>query len=115
MSRPARRRPKQKSRTRAPRMAARRRTRSATRSRPAALGAPGALVTTEWLAAHLGHPRLRVVDGTWHMPHLNRDARAEFAAGHLPGAVFFDIDAIADQKTALPHMLPTAAQFSRQA
>jgi len=122
MSRPARRRPKPKPRTRASRTAARRRTRSSARPRttahrkrpPAILPAPGALVTTEWLAAHLGHPRLRVVDATWHMPQLNRDARAEFAAGHLPGAVFFDIDAVADQKTALPHMLPPAAQFSRQ-
>ena len=80
----------------------------------AALSAPGTLVTTEWLAAHLGHPRLRVVDGTWHMPHLGRDARAEFAAGHVPGAAFFDVDAIADLDVALPHMLPPADQFARQ-
>jgi thiosulfate/3-mercaptopyruvate sulfurtransferase len=48
------------------------------------------------------------------MPHLGRDARAEFAAAHLPGAVFFDIDAIADRTTSLPHMLPPAAQFAEQ-
>jgi thiosulfate/3-mercaptopyruvate sulfurtransferase len=48
------------------------------------------------------------------MPHLARDATAEFLAEHLPGAVFFDIDAITDQKTTLPHMLPRAAQFARQ-
>jgi thiosulfate/3-mercaptopyruvate sulfurtransferase len=48
------------------------------------------------------------------MPQLARDARAEFAAGHVPGAVFFDIDEIADRSTALPHMLPAAAQFARQ-
>ena len=66
------------------------------------------LVTTEWLAKHLADPDLRVVDGTWHMPHLKRDPRAEFAAAHVPGAVFFDIDAIADHSTTLPHMLPTA-------
>jgi thiosulfate/3-mercaptopyruvate sulfurtransferase len=70
------------------------------------------VVTTEWLAEHLGAPDLRVVDGTWHMPHLGRDPRAEFEAAHVPGAVFFDIDAIADQGTPLPHMLPTATQFA---
>ncbi len=48
------------------------------------------------------------------MPQLNRDAHAEFLAEHLPGAVFFDVDAIADRTTALPHMLPPAAQFARQ-
>ncbi len=70
------------------------------------------VVTTEWLAEHLGAPDLRVVDSTWHMPHLGRDPRAEFEAAHVPGAVFFDIDAIADQGTPLPHMLPTATQFA---
>ena len=56
---------------------------------------------------------MRVVDGTWHLPHLQRDARAEFAAAHIPGAVFFDIDAIADHATSLPHMLPSAAEFAQ--
>jgi thiosulfate/3-mercaptopyruvate sulfurtransferase len=70
------------------------------------------VVTTEWLAKHLGEPDLRVVDGSWHMPHLARNARAEFEAAHVPGAVFFDIDAIADRSTTLPHMLPTSAQFA---
>lgn len=70
------------------------------------------VVTTEWLAAHLGEPDLRVVDGTWHMPQLGRDARTEFEAAHVPGAVFFDIDAIADHRTSLPHMLPDAEQFA---
>ena len=69
------------------------------------------IVTTEWLAKHLSDPDLRVVDGTWHMPHLKRDPRAEFEAAHVPGAVFFDIDATADRTTTLPHMLPTAEQF----
>jgi len=72
-----------------------------------------ALVTTEWLARNLGRRDVRVVDGSWHMPHLKRDARAEHAQAHIPGAVFFDIDAIADRKTTLPHMLPTAAEFAR--
>jgi thiosulfate/3-mercaptopyruvate sulfurtransferase len=70
------------------------------------------LVSTEWLAKHLGDADLRVVDGTWHMPQLRRDARAEFLAAHVPGAVFFDIDAIADHATPLPHMLPGAAEFA---
>jgi thiosulfate/3-mercaptopyruvate sulfurtransferase len=70
------------------------------------------VVTTGWLAEELGAPDLRVLDGTWHMPQLRRDARAEFAQGHIPGAVFFDIDAIADPTTTLPHMLPTAEAFA---
>ncbi len=70
------------------------------------------LVTTEWLADHLHDADLRIVDGTWHMPQLKRDARAEFADAHIPGAVFFDIDAIADTSTSLPHMLPGEAQFA---
>jgi thiosulfate/3-mercaptopyruvate sulfurtransferase len=71
------------------------------------------LVTSEWLAANLGRRTVRVVDGSWHMPQLKRDARAEFAQAHIPGAVFFDIDAIADRRTSLPHMLPSAAEFAR--
>jgi thiosulfate/3-mercaptopyruvate sulfurtransferase len=71
------------------------------------------LVSTEWLAKHLGEPGLRVLDGSWHMPQLKRDPRAEFAQAHVPGAVFFDIDAIADHATDLPHMLPDAAAFAR--
>ena len=76
-------------------------------------GPPSALVTTEWLAAHLGRRNVRVVDGSWHMPQLGRNARAEFAEAHIPGAVFFDIDVVADTRTALPHMLPGAAAFAR--
>jgi len=74
---------------------------------------PQALVSTDWLAAHLGDPDLRVVDATWYLPHLKRDARAAFVQAHIPGAVFFDIDAIADRKTTLPHMLPGAEGFGR--
>jgi thiosulfate/3-mercaptopyruvate sulfurtransferase len=70
------------------------------------------LVSTEWLAAHLRDPDLRVLDGSWHMPQLKRDPRAEFVASHLPGAVFFDIDGIADRSTPLPHMLPTPDAFA---
>ena len=73
------------------------------------------LVSTEWLAANPGRRNVRVVDGSWHMTQLKRDARAEFTQAHIPGAVFFDIDAIADRRTSLPHMLPSAAEFARSA
>lgn len=69
------------------------------------------LVSTEWLAAHLHDRNVVVVDGTYHLPALQRDARAEYRDGHIPGAVFFDIEAIADHSSDLPHMLPGPAQF----
>ena len=69
---------------------------------------------TDWLAERLGKPDVTVVDGSFYLPALKRDARAEYLAGHIPGAVFFDIDAIADHSTSLPHMLPDAAQFARE-
>jgi thiosulfate/3-mercaptopyruvate sulfurtransferase len=69
-------------------------------------------VSTAWLGAHLADPDLRVVDGSWHLPTLKRDARREFALAHIPGAVFFDIDAIADTSVALPHMLPSPETFA---
>jgi thiosulfate/3-mercaptopyruvate sulfurtransferase len=80
---------------------------------PSALPSPW-LVSTEWLAARLGQPGVSVVDGSFYLPALKRDARAEYLAGHIPGSVFFDIDAIADHSTSLPHMLPDAAQFARE-
>ena len=64
------------------------------------------LVTTEWLAERLGRADVVIVDGSFYLPALKRDAKAEFLAGHIPGAVFFDIEAIADHSTDLPHMLP---------
>jgi thiosulfate/3-mercaptopyruvate sulfurtransferase len=73
------------------------------------------LVSPEWLKERLGKPKLRVVDASWYLPAQNRDARAEFLAGHIPGAVFFDIDAIADTSTGLPHMLPDDDAFARAA
>jgi len=72
-----------------------------------------ALVSTEWLAAHLRDAEVRVLDGSWHMPQARRDPRAEFHAAHIPGAAFFDIDAIADHSTSLPHMLPSAEAFAQ--
>jgi thiosulfate/3-mercaptopyruvate sulfurtransferase len=71
-----------------------------------------ALVSTDWLAAHLRDASLRVLDGSWHMPQAKRDPRAEFRAAHIPGAAFFDIDAIADHTTPLPHMLPAPDAFA---
>ena len=70
------------------------------------------LVTTAWLADHLTAPDVRIVDASWFMPSTGRDARAEFSAQHIPGAVFFDIDEIADTDQALPHMLPSPVKFS---
>jgi thiosulfate/3-mercaptopyruvate sulfurtransferase len=71
------------------------------------------LVSTEWLAGRLGGGDIAIVDGSFYLPALKRDAKTEYNAGHIPGAVFFDIDAIADHSTSLPHMLPSAAQFAR--
>jgi thiosulfate/3-mercaptopyruvate sulfurtransferase len=70
-----------------------------------------ALVSTEWLALRLGSPGLRVLDGSWHLPSSGRDPAREYAAAHIPGAVFFDVDASSDQTSSLPHMLPTAESF----
>ena len=83
-------------------------------SAPARAPATSPLVSTEWLADNLGRRNVRVVDGSWHMPQLARDPRLEFTAAHIPGAVFFDIDAIADGDTSLPHMLPRASEFARR-
>ncbi|HKV45588.1 MAG TPA: 3-mercaptopyruvate sulfurtransferase [bacterium] len=69
-------------------------------------------VDAAWLSAHLAEPDLRIVDATWYLPTLHRDAREEFRQAHVPGAVYFDIDAIADQRTSLPHMLPDAESFA---
>ncbi|MBM3518380.1 MAG: 3-mercaptopyruvate sulfurtransferase [Alphaproteobacteria bacterium] len=73
----------------------------------------GPLVDTTWLAEHLAS--VRVLDGSWYLPQQRRDSRAEYAAGHIPGALFFDIDAIADRTTGLPHMLPSPADFAAAA
>ena len=75
---------------------------------------PG-LVSTRWLARHLDAPDLRVVDASWYLPGEERDARAEYAERHIPGAVFFDIDDICDHTSPLPHMLPAPEKFSSRA
>lgn len=69
-------------------------------------------VSVEELAHRLNAPDTRIFDASWHMPATGRDAHVEFLAGHVPGAVFFDIDAIADRTTDLPHMLPTPEAFA---
>ncbi len=72
---------------------------------------PKTLVSTDWLAAHLKDPDLRVLDGSWYLPAQNRDAKAEYDAAHIPGARFFDIDDIADHRSDLPHMAPPVEKF----
>jgi thiosulfate/3-mercaptopyruvate sulfurtransferase len=69
-------------------------------------------VSTEWLAAHLADPNVVVVDGSYYLSTMNRDAAAEHRARHIPGAVRFDIDAVKDTANPLPHMLPSAADFA---
>ncbi len=72
-----------------------------------------ALVSTAWLAERLGRPGLRVLDASWYLPTSNREAAAEYAAAHIPGALFFDLDATSDRASPLPHMLPDASAFAR--
>lgn len=76
---------------------------------------PIPLVTTQWLAAHLGRPGLVPLDASWYLPTAGRDPDAEFQAGHLPGAQRFDIDAASDRTSPLPHMLPTPTAFATYA
>jgi thiosulfate/3-mercaptopyruvate sulfurtransferase len=73
------------------------------------------LKSTEWLAGELGKPNVVVIDGSFYLPIQKRDAKAEYLAAHIPGAVFFDIDAVADHSSDLPHMLPGPDQFDEAA
>ena len=73
------------------------------------------LVSTAWLAERLERPGLRILDGSWWMPAEGRSGHAEYLEAHIPGAVFFDIDAIADRTVDLPHMLPTPEEFTAAA
>lgn len=72
-----------------------------------------AFVSADWLEKHLGRPGLKIVDGAWYLPSQNRDARAEYDAGHIPGAIFFDHDAIVEPGSKLPHTLPSPENFAR--
>src|SRR5215469_12566642 len=75
---------------------------------------PEALVSTDWLAAHLGNPRIRIVDCSFKLPGVTPTAREDYLRGHIPGAVFFDIDEIAEPGTSLPHMIPSPELFARK-
>lgn len=70
------------------------------------------LVGTDWLADHLGAPDIRIVDATWFFPATGKKGRDEYDVAHIPGAVFFDLDDIADKTGTLPHMLPDPAKFA---
>ncbi|WP_417693113.1 3-mercaptopyruvate sulfurtransferase [Roseibium sp.] len=70
------------------------------------------LVSTDWLAQNLSNPDLLVVDGSWYLPQMNRDAKAEYEAAHIPGAIRFDIDEISDPSSGLPHTLPQPHVFA---
>lgn len=69
-------------------------------------------VDSHWLSSHLSSPDVCLVDGSWHLPNQNRNAIEEFLATHIPGAVYFDLDLIADTSTGLPHMIASADQFA---
>src|SRR5688572_29464471 len=71
-------------------------------------------VSTDWLASRIGAPSTVIVDGSWFLPAANRKPYEEYLAGHIPGAVYFDIDEIADKSTGLPHMLPSPEVFARE-
>src|SRR5215831_3634073 len=71
------------------------------------------IVATDWLAAQIGAAHVVPVDGSFYLPAHKRDAAPEYAAGHIPGAVRFDLDAVSDHANPLPHMLPSAEQFAR--
>ncbi len=73
---------------------------------------PAPLVSTQWLAERLGTPALVILDGSWYLPALSRNPRKEYLEGHIPGAVFFDLDAISAQETSLPHMMPDPVSFA---
>jgi thiosulfate/3-mercaptopyruvate sulfurtransferase len=75
---------------------------------------PKILVSTLWLAENLPDPKLRILDGSWYLPTENRDPLAEYRTDHIKGAQFFDIDGISDASSDLPHMVPSAEQFTRQ-
>lgn len=71
-------------------------------------------VTTEWLASRLTDPSIVILDGSWFLPTANRKPYEEYLVGHIPGAVYFDMDEIADKSTGLPHMLPSPEVFARE-
>jgi thiosulfate/3-mercaptopyruvate sulfurtransferase len=79
---------------------------------PSTAAVSDALVSTEWLAERLSAPDVRVVDASYKMPGVTPTARADYLREHIPGAVFFDIDEVADGASSLPHMLPSPEKFA---
>jgi thiosulfate/3-mercaptopyruvate sulfurtransferase len=75
---------------------------------------PRPLVGTDWLASHLGEPDLVVVDASWYLAAMQRDPKTEYQERHIPSALFWDLDLLSDQRTALPHMLPDPDTFARE-
>ncbi len=75
---------------------------------------PDALVSTDWLAAHFRDPGVRIIDSSFKLPGITPIAREDYDRGHIPGAVFFDIDDIAEPGTNLPHMVPSPELFARK-
>ena len=71
------------------------------------------LVSTDWLAAHSGDPKIKIIDASFKMPGILPLPKDDYLASHLPGAVFFDVDAVSDHSNPLPHMFPNAEQFGR--
>ena len=72
-------------------------------------------IDADWLEKRLGTPGLSIVDASWYLPAQKRDAKAEYEAGHIPGAIFFDQDGVVDPDSELPHTLPDPATFARHA
>ena len=72
---------------------------------------PWAIVSTSWLEHHFDDPDLRIIDASWHFPSTGRNARAEYEAKHIPGAIFFDIDEVSDQSSPYPHMAPSPEMY----
>ncbi|HUF20236.1 MAG TPA: 3-mercaptopyruvate sulfurtransferase [Burkholderiales bacterium] len=75
---------------------------------------PGPVVSTQWLIEHLGDPTVRVVDATVHLPDTGRNAREEYVAEHIPGALFFDLERIADPENPLPRKIPPRERFAQE-
>jgi thiosulfate/3-mercaptopyruvate sulfurtransferase len=72
----------------------------------------GPLVSTDWLANNFDNPAIRIIDSSWYLPAMQRNGAAEYGHSHIPGAVFWDIEAVADKSNPLPHMAPTADEFA---
>ena len=72
---------------------------------------PKVLVSTDWLSSRLSDPEIRILDATWYLPNVDRDAKAEYDQSHIPNARFFDIDDVSDHRSDLPHMVPPVEKF----